>query len=430
MDWKRLFTSVEAARLTAWRREFHRHPELCWQEAWTTARIVEVLEEAGIPILCGPQVIDRRAMRGYSPQQAREASARAAGWGASPAILARMEGVTGAVAVLDTGRPGPTVALRFDVDALPLQELQSPSHRPFAQGFCSQNPGVMHACGHDGHIAIGLGVALAAWAQLDQFTGRIKLLFQPGEEGVRGGLAMAESGVVDDVDLFFSGHLGMGNPSGQLTALYGGALASTKFDVVVTGTSAHAASAPQEGRNALLAACSAVLGMHTLCQDAQGETRLNVGTLHGGTGRNIIPDRVVLEVESRGATDQVEQRLFQAALQVCQGAARMYGCQASHLLQGYAPCGRCDEELLDPILQAAKRVPAWSRVVPRGRMDASEDVYCLINRVRQHGGKGAYLGLGADLAGRHHSAGFDFDEGALLAGAQLYLSLLGQFLGR
>ena len=432
LDWEQLFSSARGRQeqVIGWRREFHRRPELCWQEFWTTARIVEILEGAGIPVLCGPQVLCRREMRGFSPQAAQQARSRAARWGADPGILARLGECTGAVALLETGRPGPTVALRFDMDALPLQESREPEHRPFAEGFYSQNPGVMHACGHDGHIAIGLGVALSVWEHLGRFNGRIKLLFQPGEEGARGAHAMSESGIVDAEDLHFSGHLGLDNPGGQLAALYEGALASSKFDVVFTGASAHAASAPQEGKNALLAACSAVLGMYALCQDARGEARLNVGTLQGGCGRNIVPGRAVLGMETRGSSDQVEQRLFQAALQACQGAARMYGCETAYEMQGYAPCGQCDEELLGPILQAAGRVPAWETVVPRMQMRASEDVFCLMNRVRQHGGKAAYLGLGAGLAAPHHSAAFDFDESALGASVQLYLSLLGQFSGR
>lgn len=125
-------------------------------------------------------------------------------------------GFTGIVATLDTGKPGPTLAFRVDMDALDLNEDLTEQHRPHAEGFSSCNAHMMHACGHDGHTAIGLGLAHILKQFQSQLTGRIKIIFQPAEEGTRGAKSMATAGVVDDVDFFVAIHIGTGVPKGEL----------------------------------------------------------------------------------------------------------------------------------------------------------------------------------------------------------------------
>ncbi len=140
------------------------------------------------------------------------------------------------------------------MDALDLSEALDDSHRPFRDGFASCNPGMMHACGHDGHTTIGLGLAQVLKQYEAQLNGTIKLIFQPAEEGTRGARAMVAAGALDGVDYFTAIHIGTGVPEGTVICGSDNFMATTKFDVRFTGVAAHAGGKPEEGRNALLAA--------------------------------------------------------------------------------------------------------------------------------------------------------------------------------
>ena len=217
-------------QLVAQRRAFHANPELGWQEVQTTAVIVSDLREAGYEVICGPAFLGDAVRLGMS---------------ADPIPG---EGDTGCIALYDTGRPGPTVCMRVDIDALPISEAGG-NHAPAAQGFASKIPGITHSCGHDGHAAIGLATARMLEPYLKTGTGRLKLLFQPAEEGGRGGRAVAEAGWMDDVDIFFAIHLGLGVPSDNAAFAVHGVLANTRYDVHLKGRSAHAGKTPEGGRS-------------------------------------------------------------------------------------------------------------------------------------------------------------------------------------
>ena len=191
-------------QLVQWRREFHRFPETGWTEFWTTSRIADYLEQMGFEILLGNQIINRDFVRGRRQAVVEKGLENAVAYGANKKWLDKMDGYTGCVAVLDSGKPGKTVALRFDIDCVNVTETSAPEHIPNKEGFSSLNDGFMHACGHDGHITIGLGTALWLSQNKDKFTGKVKIVFQPAEEGVRGAAAIAASGVIDDADYFAS----------------------------------------------------------------------------------------------------------------------------------------------------------------------------------------------------------------------------------
>ena len=176
---------VNATDICALRRDVHRWPEPGWAEFVSSARVIEHLEKAGLKVLCGREVINDAFIRGANRKQIEAGLAAAREKGVSEAILKRLDGVTGVAGILETGRPGPVVALRFELDCVPVTETAAPEHTPNREGFASQNPGYMHACGHDGHQAVGM--ALADWlaANRDNLSGTVKLLFQPAEEGVR-----------------------------------------------------------------------------------------------------------------------------------------------------------------------------------------------------------------------------------------------------
>lgn len=178
--------SITLEQLIQWRREFHRFPEIGWSEFWTTSRIADYLEEMGFDILLGDKIINPEFVRGRQQAVVEAGLAKAIAYGAKAKWLDQMKGYTGCVAVLDTGKPGKTVALRFDIDCVNVSETTHPEHIPNQYGFASLNDGFMHACGHDAHITIGLGTAKWLAENKDKLRGKIKIVFQPAEEGVRG----------------------------------------------------------------------------------------------------------------------------------------------------------------------------------------------------------------------------------------------------
>ena len=204
------------------RRELHKNPEEGWSEFTTTAFLVNTLRGYGYEVLLGRKVVNPDACLGRSKKVVEAGIERARKNGVSEDLLNEMQELTGCCAVLDTGRPGPVFAVRFDIDCVPVQESDSPDHLPNKLGFASHNPGFMHACGHDAHMSMGLAVAHWIMDNKDKLAGKVKIIFQPAEEGVRGAAAVAASGILDDVDYFLSSHVAMLAKSGELaTDLYG-----------------------------------------------------------------------------------------------------------------------------------------------------------------------------------------------------------------
>ncbi|MGL5567326.1 MAG: amidohydrolase, partial [Plesiomonas sp.] len=236
--------------LILWRRDLHRLPEAAWKEFRTTSLIAHHLSELGYRIVLGDKLLASNLMMGRDVDVAAE-KARARRQGAHPDWLERIGDVTGLMGELDTGRPGPTLAFRFDIDAVEVEESDAEQHQPQQEGFASHNKGWMHACAHDGHTAIGMGLASSLMAMKEQLCGRIKLFFQPAEEGCRGGKALAAGGALDDVDALLSLHIGIHAGSGELVINPTEFLCSTKFDVHFMGTAAHAGLEPNAGSNAL-----------------------------------------------------------------------------------------------------------------------------------------------------------------------------------
>ena len=179
--------------LTAQRRDFHKFAEPGWLEMRTSSIIARRLTDLGYEVLTGEQVCDRDSRMGVPSQKVLDDSyERAVAQGADPEFVkATKDGMTGVIGILRCGE-GPVVAMRFDIDALGVIESQEPDHVPYAMGFASVNPGAMHACGHDGHACVGLGVAKTQMEIKDQLHGTIKLIFQPAEEGVRGAKSIVE----------------------------------------------------------------------------------------------------------------------------------------------------------------------------------------------------------------------------------------------
>jgi aminobenzoyl-glutamate utilization protein A len=417
---KQIVSTLEP-ELIRLRRDLHRYPEVGWTEFRAAALVAARLQQLGYSVKIGPDAVTKADMMGVPPaaELARHME-RAVSQGADPALVARMAGgLTGIVATLECGR-GPTVALRFDMDANDISETQDAKHRPVQAGFASQNPGAMHACGHDGHVAMGLGLAEVLARLKDSLHGTVRLIFEPGEEGSRGARAMVTAGAVTGVDFILGVHLGFQAPkTGQLICSTGKFLATTKYDVTYTGLPAHAAAAPEEGRNALLAAASAALNLHAIPRHGQGATRVTVGTLVAGQGRNIIPANALFKMETRGETSEIDAYMAGEARRIIAGAAQMYGVEYTIEEVGGTKSGESSPELRDKVREIAREMGCFPEIIDYASFGATEDFSHFMTVVQQAGGLGTYMMLGADLAAGHHSNYFDFDESVLAPGVEL-----------
>jgi aminobenzoyl-glutamate utilization protein A len=400
--------------IVGYRRDFHRHAESGWTEFRTASLVARRLSDLGYEVKAGREVVkDDERMGLPSPEVLEERWQRAANQGGDPEFLEVVKGgFTGVVATLQHGQ-GPTIGLRFDIDAVDLQESQHPDHRPAREGFASANDDAMHACGHDGHAAIGLGIAKILMRLKAEIQGTVKLVFQPAEEGVRGAKAMVAAGVVDDVDYMLGAHLYSGWDLGEINPGRSGYLATTKFDAIISGTPAHSGGRPHEGKNALLAAATAVLNLHAIPRHKEGVTRINVGRLAAGTGRNVVPAQAHLVIETRGATSELNDYMYGYAMRILEASAAMHDCTLAIKAMGGARSADSDTELAERVAQVAGELGGFS-IRPPDPGGGSEDYTYMMARVQERGGQATNVGIGADLGGwGHHTAEFDFDEKAL-----------------
>ncbi|PSQ37817.1 amidohydrolase [Halobacteriales archaeon SW_5_70_135] len=407
-------------RLTSLRRELHRHPEPAWREFRTTARLVEELERTGVDELyVGPEAIDPEARMGLPPEaEIEEWRERAREAGADPDLLERMAGgVTGAVAVLRTGE-GPTVALRTDIDALPRAESESEEHLPAREGFRSET-GAMHACGHDGHAAIGVGVLERV--HRSDFEGTFKLVLQPAEEVVGGGRAVVEGGHFDDVDHLLATHLGLDHPTGEVVAGVGGFLAVSHFEAVYEGEPAHAGAHPAQGHNAVQAMAGAIGDLYGIARHEDGATRVNVGQVHSDNAANIVAEEATMMGEVRGETTELMEYTWDRARTVMEGAAATHDCEVTVGKSGEAPSAESDQALVDLVAGVAREAGVDS-VLDRAELGGSEDATYLMSHVQERGGLATYVGVGTDHPGGHHTATFDVDERSLPIGVDVLAS--------
>lgn len=396
-------------RLVSLRRDLHRHPEPAWCEFYTTARILDELDRIGIdrqyvgPALYAPE--DRLAVP--DEDELEEWYERAREAGADPDVLEQIRGGnTGILAVLEKG-PGPTVGLRVDVDGLPREESTASGHVPADEGFRSET-GAMHACGHDAHAVFGIGV-LEAVSESD-FQGTLKVLFQPAEEVVGGAKPVAESGHLDDVDAFLAVHVGLDHPTGEIVAGITDFLAVSQFEANFTGEPAHAGGHPAQGRNAVQAMAAAVQNLYAIPRNEAGATRINAGVVEGGTATNIVPEHATIEGEVRGETTDLMAYMWNHAQRVIESAAEMHACEADIQMLGEAPSAESDQALVDIVGEVAGRTAGVDDVLERDSLGGSEDATFLMQHVQNQGGLAAYVGVGTDHPGGHHTPTFDVEE--------------------
>ncbi|VEI77038.1 Indole-3-acetyl-aspartic acid hydrolase [Mannheimia haemolytica] len=420
--------TISLPQLIEWRREFHQFPETGWSEFWTTSKIADYLEPLGFEILLGKQIINPDFVRGRNLAIVEKGIARAKAYGVNPTWLEKMEGYTGCVAVFDSGKPGKTIALRFDIDCVDVAETKDPNHRANQLGFVSRNEGEMHACGHDGHITIGLGVAHWLMANKDKLTGKVKIVFQPAEEGVRGAAAIAASGIIDDADYFAGSHISFCANSGTVLADPKNFLSTTKIDIRYKGKPAHAGATPHLGHNALLAAAHAVTQLHGISRHGEGMSRINVGIFKGGSGRNVIPSDAEIKLEVRGENKAINQYMVDQVMQIAKGVATGFAVEYETEIMGEAVDMVNDAELVELIKEIAIAQPQVHSSDQDYSFNASEDATILGQRVQDNGGKAIYFIIGADRTAEHHQAEFDFDESQLLTGVNIYTTLIEKLL--
>ena len=419
-------------QIIADRRDIHKHAETGWTEYRTAAKVAKSLEELGYKLTIGRDaLVDEDRMGVPSTKVLEEHEKRASLQGVEDKWLEKMKGgFTALWADIEFG-DGPFVAIRFDIDANDCAESVLDSHRPKEKRFSSEQSCVMHACGHDGHTAIGLSVAKAIVDQKDKLKGKIRLIFQPAEEGVRGAKAMVSAGAVKGVDYILGAHIGFkATKTGQIICGTDNFLATTKMDVTYTGFSSHAGAFPEQGKNALLAGAAAALNLHAISRHGGGATRITVGTLNAGQGRNVIPPNAFLQLETRGITTELNEYMEKEARRIIEAAALMWDVSYKIDVVGGTTSGESDIEVISEVEEVAKAIPFFTDIKIREDFGASDDFACFLSAVQEQGGKGSYVMFGAKLAAGHHNGLFDFDEEVLLPATQLLVKTAVKLLDK
>lgn len=377
-------------QLVEWRRHIHQYPELAFREEMTAEFVSKKLTEWGI---------------NHRTNIAK----------------------TGIVAVIPGTRPKPVLAIRADMDALPIQELNPVP-------YCSRHGGVMHACGHDGHTAIALGTAYYLSQHRDNFPGTIKMIFQPAEEGPGGAKPMIDAGVLKDpnVDAIIGLHLWNNLPLGTVGVRSGALLAAVElFDCVIQGRGGHGAM-PHQTIDAILVGSQVVTSLQTIVArniDPIKSGVVTVGTFHAGNARNVISDSVKLGGTVR-YFDPILDGFFRKRVEeiiagVCQSQGASYTLDYWQLY----PATINNKAMADLVCSVAENfVETPAGVVPECQTMGGEDMSFFLNKV-----PGCYFFLGSANAQRglvypHHHPRFDFDETVLSIGVEMFIRCVDRFM--
>jgi amidohydrolase len=372
------------------RRDLHRHPELGFKETRTAGVVASELRSLGLEIATGVAE-------------------------------------TGVVALLEGARPGPAILLRFDMDALPIQEETGAE-------YASQNPGVMHACGHDGHTAIGLTVARLLHAHRQDLAGVVKLVFQPAEEGLGGAKRMIDEGVLQAPEpaMALGVHLWNHKPLGWLGVTAGPAMAAADiFTIRIVGKGGHGAM-PHETVDPVVAAAQIVSALQTIVgrNVPPMETAVvTVAMIHGGDAFNVIPSQVEMKGTLRAFDPQVRQLLIERLNAIVHNIALAMGCRATIEIESLTPALVNDPQSASRLQNVVRRVLPDCNLETDYRVMGSEDMAYFLQEA-----PGCFIFVGSanaekDLNAAHHHPRFDFDERALPIAAAIIAEAVADFLG-
>ncbi|MBL8132098.1 MAG: amidohydrolase [Anaerolineae bacterium] len=376
-------------KLIARRRDLHRHPETAFEEVRTAGIVADALRELGLEVQTGV-------------------------------------GKTGVVAILEGSQDGPTILVRADMDALPIHE-----ENDFE--YASQTAGKMHACGHDGHTSIALGVAELLSARRDSLAGRVKFVFQPAEEVGRGAQAMVDEGVMRDPrpDVTVGLHLWNSLPYGEIGIADGAIMAgATVFHVKITGKGSHAAS-PHLGIDPVVCAAQIIGAFQTIVSrniDPMDTLVISVTKVNAGDTHNVIPQTAELTGTVRAFSRQVRDLAFERMKTIAEQVAAAFGCSAElhyeHLTIPVVNNPQTTEKLRSLFLTQ----PEVTRLDVNARTMGSEDVSLFMDDI-----PGVYFFVGArdpqqtEYYGHHHPR-FSFDERALVLGTSLLTSAVASYV--
>ena len=370
-----------------WRRDFHQYPELSFKEHRTGDVIANELRSMGL----------------------------------EPKINV---GKTGVTADLEFG-DGPTIGLRADMDALPIQETSGLS-------FSSKNDGVMHACGHDGHMAMLLGAAKVLTQKVDQYNGTVRFIFQPAEEGEGGARYMIEDGCLEGLDEIYGIHVWNYQPVGEVGVKDGPVLAAADmFDIKIKGIGGHGA-APQGTVDSIVIASYLVQALQTIVSrntNPLESTVISVGKINGGHNFNIIADEVSLSGTARAYTEENRSLIKTRMKEIIQGIEKTFNAQITFdYKDGYPPTINHTEPA-EKVLKAAKQVVGSKAGMPYLSMGGEDFAYYLKEK------PGCFFFVGSAPNEKelfetpHHCSHFNMDERALLVGPSIYLNLLDNIMG-
>ncbi len=386
-------------KVIAWRRDVHEHPELGMQETRTAALVAAHLKSLGMEVRTGV-------------------------------------GGTGVVGILRGGRPGRVVALRADMDGLPVTEMTDlPFKSKVRVQFLGQEAGVMHACGHDNHVAILMGAAEVLAGMKAQIPGTVVFLFQPAEEGPGGAEPMIRDGALDDpkVEAIFGLHVWPG-PAGDITYRSGAAMAATnELRIVVRGRQTHGAN-PWGGVDPIVLGSQIVLGLQTIISRQIDITTapaiVTVSMFHGGIRSNIIPDTAVLDGTIRTFDPAQRAQILQKVKQTAEQIALSGGGTAEVSTGAGYPVTANDPSLTERMLPSLQRAAGADRVSVGQLVTGAEDFAYFQARV-----PGLFVFLGvtprdqdASKAPKNHSPYFFADESALPVGVRTMASLAMDYL--
>ncbi len=369
------------------RRDIHQHPELGFDVHRTAGIVADKLNNLGIDVKTGI-------------------------------------GKTGVVGDLKCG-DGPTIALRADMDALPIQETGDIE-------YISKNDGVMHACGHDGHTAMLLGAAKILADEQDKISGTIRFLFQPAEEGEGGARYMIEDGCLDGVDEVYGVHLWNYQKYGEVGVKEGPILAAAdEFEIIIHGVGGHGAT-PQGSVDAVVVSAHLVTALQTIVSrntNPLESTVVSIGMINGGYNFNIIADEIVLKGTARAYTEENRELIKERMKEIIDGVGHTFGATIEFdYRDGYPPTVN-DEKSFKKCLSAAKTIVGDGAGYPYLSM-GGEDFSYYAQKV-----PGCFFFVGSapeDQPFRsvpHHCSHFDIDERALLVGSSIFVQLIKDQLG-